>query len=194
MSLSERSKWATLALFALAAFGLASEVFHTFPVGYGASFLPAMLVGSSIVNFSLQLDPARDGLLAAVFGYGTVAAFFGFSYAVHRHIVWASILAVAFVAFDGMFLFMFGPDMMSGLFASIQLPFHALVCWWIVDSIRASRQQRVNADLVRSMQFEHELKRRLAESDEPPPPAAKFDTRFRGMPPTGPQQPPLGAA
>lgn len=144
---------------------------------------PTMLLGSGIVTYAVQLELIRASAITIALKYGAVAAFFALSFGVHRRLIWAAVLAIAFVAVDAAFLFMSNPDPFSGLFASIQLPFHALVCWWTLDAIRAIRQQSANADIVRSLDVQHHLRRRLEESDEPPPPAATFETRFRTLPP-----------
>ncbi|HET9342130.1 MAG TPA: hypothetical protein VFO25_04310 [Candidatus Eremiobacteraceae bacterium] len=181
MALSERSNWATLSLFVLGAFGLASAVFLS--VGYRMGTFPTMLLGSGIVTYAVQMELVRASAIAAPLKYGAVAAFFALSFGVHRRVIWAAVLAIVFVTVDAAFLFMPNPDPFSGLFASLQLPFHALVCWWTFDAIRAIRQGRANEDIVRNLDFQHRLRRRLEESDEPAPPAATFDTRFRRLPP-----------
>ena len=79
-----------------------------------------------------------------------------------------------------------------GTLASFLVVFHGIVFWCVWRSYSALRQARVNDAIVRRMEFDAELKRRLSESDEPPPPAATFDTRFGSMTPGDPQ-PRLGA-
>lgn len=181
MALSERANRSVLSLFALGMFGLGSAVFNS--VGYSTWNLPTMLVGSGIVNDAVQIGLLHPSAGAALLKYGAICAFFVLSYAVYRRVMWAAALAIVFVAFDGIFLFLFKPDTISGLFASVQLPFHALVCWWTFDAIRAMLQHRVNEDVVRSLDVEQRLRRRLEETDAPAPPAATFDTRFRRLPP-----------
>ncbi|HEY7993245.1 MAG: hypothetical protein ACHQY2_02350 [Candidatus Eremiobacterales bacterium] len=82
------------------------------------------------------------------------------------------------------------PAASIGILASFLVVFHAIVWWCVFRAFWAARQYRVNSAVVRRLGFETELRRRLADSDEVPPPAATFDTRFRGITPSGPASPP----
>lgn len=117
------------------------------------------------------------------FEFAGVAAFFLAGFGISRRYAGMFLRALALLVVDALLLF----DRVSadgiqagsiGLFASFLVVFHAIVLWYVWRATWALRQERVNANIIRRLRFETELKRRLAESDEPPPPAAKFDTRF----------------
>jgi len=176
MGLSQRIDRATLGLYTLGIFGLVMSVF-------GAGGRLTTIFWPGIVTYALQIERAGPSPIATALQYGSVLLFFTLSFAVHRRIMWAAALAIAFVAFDDAFLFAIGRDIGSDMFGSIELPFHALVCWWTVDAIRAMRQWRTNEDVERSVDVELELKHRLEETDAQAPRAATFETRYRPLPP-----------
>ena len=167
MGLPQRIDRATLALYVLGIFALVAVI------SGGGSGRIGLLFGSGIVTYALQIGAAAPTPVATELEYGAIFMFFALSYAIHRRMMWAALLAAAFVAFDGAFLFVFGGDLGSGMWASIELPYHALVCWWSLDSYFAMRQWLTNADIVRSVNVELELKHRLEAADEPEPPAPR---------------------
>jgi len=176
MGLLQRIDRSTLALYTLGMFGLVMSVFGT-----GGRLTTIFWPG--IVTYALQIESAGPSPIATTLQYGSILMFFTLSFAVHRRMMWAAALAIAFVAFDDAFLFSIGGDIGSDMFGSIELPFHALTCWWTFDAIRAMRQWRTNEDVERSVDVELELKHRLEETDAQPPPAATFDTRYHPLPP-----------
>lgn len=165
MGLAQRIDRSTLALYVLGLFGFVDSIFGS--TGGRAG----LLFGSGIVTYAQQIEGYAPSAMAAELQYGAVFMFFALSYAVHRRMAWAAVLAIAFVAFDGAFLFIFAGDVGSGLWASLELPFHAIACWLTVDAFVAMRQWRINEEIERSVDVELELKRRLTEPDEPAPPA-----------------------
>jgi hypothetical protein len=160
-------------------------VFGIFALVFGLIDLVPMrslnLLASGIVTYAIQLEQAGGGAGASALKVGAVLAFFALAFAVHRRMLWGAIVAFAFVAFDGAFLFIFAHDVWSGLYGSLQVGFHALVCWSLADAGIAMNQWRVNEGIVRSLGVEASLKRKLEDSDMAPPPAATF-TRSNAAP------------
>jgi hypothetical protein len=150
----------------------------TWVLGSGATDL-----GSAYV---LQGDPVPGYVFEAI----GIAAFFLMGYGISKRYAGVFLRIPIVIIADGLGLFNHvAPSGVRaapiGILASFLVVFHAIVLWFVLRAIFALRQISVNNSIVRRMRFEAELRRKLAESDEPPPPAAKFDTRFHGLPPTG---------
>ncbi|HEY7993244.1 MAG: hypothetical protein ACHQY2_02355 [Candidatus Eremiobacterales bacterium] len=177
MGLSQRIDRSTLALYVLGIYGLVVSAFG------GTAGRIAFLFGSGMVTFGQQIEAVAPSPMATELKYGAVFMFFALSYAVHRRMRWAAVLAIAFVAFDGAFLYVFAGDVGSGMWWSLELPFHALTCWWTFDALLAMLEWRTNQDVVRSIDVELELKHRLEDTDAPAPQAATFEARYRPLPP-----------
>lgn len=178
--LKERIDRGTFGLYAMGIVALTFSLFSV--VGWRSS----MLFGSGIVTYAMQVASTNPSVMTSTLKLAPIAIFFALSYAVHRRMIWAAALASAFVIFDASVPFVFAAnDSAVGMLGSIQIVFHALVCWWTLDAVRAMYQWRVNADIARSLEVEARLRNRLAESDAPPPPAATFTTRYRSTPPAG---------
>lgn len=164
--LRERIDRGTFGLYVIGIVALTFSLFSV--VGWRSS----MLFGSGIVTYALQHASTNPSLMTSTLKFAPVAIFFALSYAVHRRVLWAAALALAFVIFDASVPFVFAAtDSTVGMLGSIQIVFHALICWWTFDALRAMHQWRVNADIARSLEVEAKLRNRLAESDAPPPPA-----------------------
>ena len=163
----------------------------------GGSWLATWMLGSGFADIGSVYVSAGNPLAGYALEIIAIASFCALGYSVSLRYLWAMNGALWFLVADGLALFdraaaVGAPAAGIGLLASFLVVFHGIVWWCVFRAARASRQYRVNSAIVERLRFEAELKRRLAESDEPPPPAAKFETRFRGMPPGA--QPPLGAA
>jgi hypothetical protein len=139
-----------------------------FAVTFGlVDFVPMRslnLLASGIVTYAIQLEQAGGGSGASALKVGAVLAFFGLAFAVHRRMLWGAFVGFAFVAFDGAFLFIFAHDVWSGLYGSLQVGFHALVCWSLADAGIAMRQWRVNEGIARRLDVEAALKHKLEDS------------------------------
>jgi len=155
-----------------------------FVAGHADSFMTALgLAGLGLILVGRALE---------AFGVGALF-FFGYMTATRRFV--ALPFAIVFLIVDSLVLFdkaaangLNGAGL--GVVATFLAIFHAIVSWYVWVAFWASTQYKINAGIIRSMNLEHELKRRLSESDGPPPPAAKFETRFRGITPSGPASPP----
>ena len=163
----------------------------------GGSWLATWMLGSGLADVGSVFVHAGNPFAGYALEITAIASFFALGYFLSLRYLWAMNGALWFLVSDCLVLFdraaaAGAPAAGVGLLASFLVVFHGIVWWCVLRAGRASRQYRVNSAIVERLRFEAELRRRLAESDEPPPPAATFDTRFRGMPPG--TQPPLGAA
>jgi hypothetical protein len=102
-------------------------------------------------------------------------------YFIVRRSLWAMWGALALVVLDGTILFTAG-GLGSALSASLAVPFHCILCVSLIGAALAERQWRFNEQTSRRLEVEAELKRKLGDSDAPPPPAATF-TRYGQAPP-----------
>jgi len=140
-----------------------------------------VLAGRPVWGYALELTGIADFLLL---GFG-----------VSRRIPAAGAVALLFLIVDCLVLFdkaarIGAPASGIGILASFLVVFHAIVWWCVFRAFWAAWQYRVNTAIVRRLGFETELRRRLTESDGPPPPAARFDTRHRGIAASGRGSPP----
>lgn len=156
-------------------------------------FLVTWILGSGIVDVgSAYVLSGKDA------GYGVellgALAFFAGGYSVANRNVRVMPGLLLFLIADCLVLFgKLAPLGIAasgiGILASFLIVFHGIVFWCVLRAYLALRQARTNAAIVKQLDFDAELRRRLSESDEPAPPAATFDTRFRWTPPAGPTSP-----
>jgi len=159
VGLARRIDRATLLLYTLGIFGLVSSVLDRVP------YRAFTWITSGIVMYALQLEQAGNGTMVPALKFGAVFAIFALAYAVHRRMLWGAVAGLLFVAFDGAALFIFSPSIWSELSGSLQIGFHVLVCWSLVDAGAAMRQWTTNEGIARRLDVEAALKRKLEDSE-----------------------------
>ena len=152
--------------------------------------LATWMLGSGIVDVGSAYVLAGQTFSGYTIEIVAIAMFAAAAYFVGQRDLWAFQGALTVLVSDALALFdrvaaLGAPASGIGLLASILVVFHGIVFWCVLRAYWAAKQDRINRSLVKRMEFEAELKRRLSESDAPPPPAATFDTRYRPAPPTG---------
>lgn len=208
MGLDRQISFASKALYFMAIVAVVHWLtggFLPFTWAFGSGFVDLgsvyVLAGHIVASHAdaLMTELGLEGLAIVLvgrcleaFGVGLLF-FFGYMTATRRFV--AMPFAIVFLIVDSLVLFdkaaasgLYGVAI--GIVATFLVVFHAIVAWYVWGAFWASTQHKTNAGIIRRMDLEHELKRRLSEPDGPPPPAATFDTRFRWTPPSGPAQPP----
>ncbi|HYK54481.1 MAG TPA: hypothetical protein VEV38_13235 [Candidatus Eremiobacteraceae bacterium] len=132
-------------------------------------------------------------LLGFAFEFTGVVLFLVLAFFVGRRSWFAMLSAMLFLLVDGAFAFKevamgglgaFAP----GLLVSFLVVAHVIIGLVVFRAFWAVLQRRTNENIVRQLEFENELRRRLSEFEGPAPPAATFTTRWpprtpRPMPP-----------
>ena len=153
------------------------------------------VLGSGFVDVGTAYALAGHQFYGVMLADTAIVGFAAVGYLAGRGAWWAMCAAAVLLIADAIAFFdrvaAAGPTSSGiGLLASFLIVSHAIMLSSVVRGLFASLQRLSNRGSVRRLEFEAELRHRLAESDEPPPPAATFDTRFRWGPPGGPEPPP----
>jgi len=181
MDLEGRIALASKALYFIAAISLVHAL-------TGGALLTTSVFGSGIADIGSSYTYGDRSFVGYLLEYFAVASFFGLGYLVRRKVAWAMLAAIGLILADAVSYF--APlasaglaAAVAGLPASLLVVLHGIYFWSVLQAFVATRQMRINRFIVRRLELEAQLRRKLEESDAPPPPAATF-TRYRSTPRT----------
>jgi len=159
--------------------------------GFVGGFFPfTKIFGSGIVDVSTGLFASSAPILGYLVAFWAIGTLVTLGVVMQHRVRWAPFAAMAFVALDAAVYFAVAAYAASGggwigdgLPAAMLAVVHGIVFWWLALAAQAALQHKTNERIVERLEFEAKLRRKLEETDAPPPPAATF-TRYRQTPRT----------